>query len=993
MAQDRKGRLQEFAAWAAAYISGDEKGEAQIFLDRLLQAFGQKGLLEVGGTAEFRIRKAKEDGGGTAFADFVWKPLVLIEMKKRGTDLRRTYRQAFDYWTRLVPGRPNYVILCNFDEFWVYDFDEQLDEPLDRVRVDELPERFGPLAFLFPTEEKPVFQNNQVEVTRGAADRLAELFNKLARRKNVDRDTAQRFVLQCLIALFSEDIGLLDQYTFTRILDECKTPQQAYDLIGGLFVEMNTPGKTAGGRFKGVDYFNGGIFEIPARVELHPDELNQLKEAAKQKWSNVRPEIFGTIFQHSVEKEERRAYGAHFTTAVDIMKIIKPTITDPWEEVIARAKTLAELRQLHERMQHYRVLDPACGSGNFLYLAYRELKRLEKKLFDRMDEVSTRKDKRDRRLSFVTARQFYGMDIIPFAVELAKVTMMIARKLSIEELHMEEPALPFDDLDDNFFAGDSLITFPENGAEPFMTPWPEVDAIIGNPPFLGSRYVAKERGYPYVRSLAACFPEIPGMADYCVFWLRRAQNHLPFCTPDDPVTGRAGLVGTQNVRNNESREAGLDYIVASGTIVEAVDNQPWSGEANVHVSIVNWVKHAPINKRFTEREKSVIRSQLLIPDKRKLWSKVKTIAGSRRRRKAGQGSATKIYELDFRQCDSINSALSDSIDLSQVPALDCNCKPKRCFVGQYPFHEGFLLSPSEARSWLARDKKYANVLFPYMIGRDLVEDGHPSRWVIDFGTMDSLEAASYELPFERVKELVMPTVLEKSRQERAKTEKETTRWSRMAERWWQFRDRQPGTMKATSAIPRYIACSRVTKRSLFAFVSSDVHPDNALMVFAFPDDYSYGELQSAVHWQWFISNCSKLTERFRYTATSVFDTFPWPQAPAAKDVKAVAAAGREVRRIRDEALKKVKGGLRAVYRTLELPGQNLLKVAHAALDEAVLAAYGFSPKKDLLQQLRDLNLEVAERIERGESVTAPGIPPDFPNPKSLITNDCIRPSE
>ena len=119
MATDRKSRLQEFVAWAAAHITGDEKGEAQIFLDRLLQAFGQKGLLEVGGKPEFRIRKAKEDGGGTAFADYVWKPLVLIEMKKRGTDLARTYRQAFDYWTRLVPGRPNYVVLSNFDEFWI----------------------------------------------------------------------------------------------------------------------------------------------------------------------------------------------------------------------------------------------------------------------------------------------------------------------------------------------------------------------------------------------------------------------------------------------------------------------------------------------------------------------------------------------------------------------------------------------------------------------------------------------------------------------------------------------------------------------------------------------------------------------------------------------------------------------------------------------------------------------------------------------------------
>jgi hypothetical protein len=140
MATDRKSQLKEFVDWSAAHVSGDEKGEAQVFLEHLLKAFGQKGLLETG-TAEYRIPESKEDGGGTTFADYVWKPIVLIEMKKRGTDLKRHYRQAFDYWTRLVPGRPNYVVLCNFDEFWIYDFDVQLDEPMDRLQIEELPER------------------------------------------------------------------------------------------------------------------------------------------------------------------------------------------------------------------------------------------------------------------------------------------------------------------------------------------------------------------------------------------------------------------------------------------------------------------------------------------------------------------------------------------------------------------------------------------------------------------------------------------------------------------------------------------------------------------------------------------------------------------------------------------------------------------------------------------------------------------------------------
>lgn len=141
MNTERKSGLAAFVSWAAEHIRGDEKGQAQIFLDRLFQAFGHRGILEIGGEPEFRIRKSQEDGGGTAFADFVWKPHVLIEMKKGGTDLSRHYRQAFDYWTRLVPGRPRYVVLCNFDEFWIYDFNTQLYEPVDRVPVADLPAR------------------------------------------------------------------------------------------------------------------------------------------------------------------------------------------------------------------------------------------------------------------------------------------------------------------------------------------------------------------------------------------------------------------------------------------------------------------------------------------------------------------------------------------------------------------------------------------------------------------------------------------------------------------------------------------------------------------------------------------------------------------------------------------------------------------------------------------------------------------------------------
>ncbi len=174
MESERTKRLAEFISWVGSNIRGDEKGEAQVYLDRLFQAFGHAGVREAGATLEERVKKAA--GKGTSFADLVWKPVVLIEMKKRGEDLSRHYRQAFDYWTRLVPGRPRYVILCNFDEFWIYDFDTQMDAPVDKVKLPDLTTRWGALGFLFSTPLKPVFGNDQVAVTRKAADQLAECF-------------------------------------------------------------------------------------------------------------------------------------------------------------------------------------------------------------------------------------------------------------------------------------------------------------------------------------------------------------------------------------------------------------------------------------------------------------------------------------------------------------------------------------------------------------------------------------------------------------------------------------------------------------------------------------------------------------------------------------------------------------------------------------------------------------------------------------------------
>jgi hypothetical protein len=195
---------------------------------------------------------------------------------------------------------------------------------------------------------------------------------------------------------------------------------------------------------------------------------------------------------------------------------------------------------------------------------------------------------------------------------------------------------------------------------------------------------------------------------------------------------------------------------------------------------------------------------------------------------------------------------------------------------------------------------------------------------------------------------VLPDRERKAREGMGKDGKMRPHHKAFLSRWWTLSFGRPEMLSVIKPLPRFLACAYVTKRPIFMFVSSQIRPSNLIQVFGFADDYSFGILQSHLHWLWFITKCGKLKSDFRYSAESVFDTFPWPQSATAKQIDAVAEAGRELRRFRAEWLPKLDGGLRALYRTLELPGANPLKDAHAALDAAVMDAYGFSAKKDLL---------------------------------------------
>ena len=931
----RKQKFDQFLDYFQKHIKGNEKEEGQIFFERLLQAFGNAGIKEAGATCEELIKKKK---GKRGFADFVWEPRVIIELKKRGELLHKYYDQALEYWISRFP-RLDYMILCNFDEFWIYDLNQQLD-PVHKLKITDLPTNWGPLAFLFPEREQPTFQNHNIAVTKEMAGKIGDLYYSLV-KKEVQKEKAQRFVLQAVVALFSEDVDLIPKYTVHNILSLAVNDLAYQKELKKLFLSMayNTT-KDKSKKYKQIPFFNGGLFEKVEEVYLSLKEIHLLYESSAEDWSKVRPSIFGSIFEANMDKGLRHGQGIHYTSELDIQKIVYPTIVKPFKEEIDKSNTKRALRKVLSKIQKFKVLDPACGSGNFLYIAFRELKRLEVEVLEKLGEDLNQI--RSFTVS-VSPKNFYGIDTNKFGLELAKVALSIGRKLSADEFNLHDPSLPFDDLDDNFSSEDALFT-----------KWPKVDAIIGNPPFLSSKKMKRELPVEYVDKVREKFTEVPGRADYCVYWLRKAHDHLK-------KGQRAGFVGTNTIRENYSREGGLDYIIKEGgTITEAVSTQVWGGSAHVHVSIVNWIKG-----RFSGQKR--------------LFTQLGT-------------KITSPWKVENPK--HISSSLSSKVSIKTACVLQTNRQPKRCFVGQALQSEGFRLSKEKRQFFIEKNKNNYKVIFPFFNGREFLNlKGRkriPKRFMIDFGNKDLLSAKKYKEPFQHIQKTVLPDVQRKAKNE-IKRHGKPKDWNNHLNYWWRHWRSRSDLIKAVSRIKKYIIVSRTAKKPIiFEFISSSIRIADAVVAFDFEDNYSFGIMQSSFHLEWIKSRGGTLASAYRYTGDTVFSTFPWPQKSTKLQVKKISSAVQYLMQVRRETMLKNHWGLRELYNTFDLPGKTPLKEAHKNLDEAVRLAYGMKKKEDVLKFLLQLNIELYKKETKGERVIGPGLPPSVKNPTEFISKDCIK---
>jgi len=413
----------------------------------------------------------------------------------------------------------------------------------------------------------------------------------------------------------------------------------------------------------------------------------------------------------------------------------------------------------------------------------------------------------------------------------------------------------------------------------------------------------------------------------------------------------------------------LDFIVKNkGEIFNAYSTIKWSGEAAVYVSIVCWKKGVFDNPKELYFE-------------------------------------NKKGELTRHVVPKINSSLSLNIDVTEAVQLKSNTYPKKVTKGQKHGHAGFLLSKKEALLML-KQKNNLEVLHPYLTGDELVSNynSQPSRFVIDFTGKDILMASTYKELFTLVQNKVLPKRKEDAEKEidennamllKSPKANLAKSYQQYYNTWWQLIGKREEMLVYFKNKKRFIACSEVSLRPIFEFISTEIRPNATLNVFLFDDDYSFGIIQSLFHWVWWTNKCSTLGGTFRYTNDTVWDTFPWPQNPTEKQVRKVADAAKALHTERTRVMQQHHLSLRDLYRLLEQPGKNPIKDLHTALDKAVAEAYGFDVKETtntnyILQNLLQLNLQVAAKEKAGEPVTAPGLPPYIKNAEECVSEECVR---
>lgn len=921
-------------------------------------------------------RGAKKSGGGDGWAD-VWKRGCFgWENKKPGRDLKAALKQLTDYALELE--NPPLLVVSDRERIEIHTaFTGYPDEPrlIHLVDIGQ-PENLQTLRWVFEDPEKLRPTKSLAAITEAAAGKFGSLAEALRERGNPP-DQVAHFLTQCLFCMFAEDENLLPRGIFTSLLDKAVDIERATNRITALFQAMQTGGDYGDAEIR---WFNGGLFETVAVPQLMLSDLVTLRAAAHMDWRAIDPSIFGTLFERGLNPKKRSQLGAHYTDPATIMKLVEPVIIRPlmaeWathrdsiRKLLDKSKKQGdkaykdadgEFHHFLERLKNYRVLDAACGSGNFLYVALKTLKDIERRVNTEAEQLGLQ-----RQIGIECGpANVLGIELDSYAAELARVTVWIG-----EIQWMLQNGYPVSDRPilkplDNIENRDALLNADGTEAQ-----WPKTDAIIGNPPFLGGSKKSGELGKAYFDALNKVYDkDVPGGADLVCYWFDKARKQI---LAGDAVA--TGLVSTNSIRGGSNRKV-LDAIVNDMVIFDAWADEPWVNDgAAVRVSLVCFGK-AGSATRHADVAQTPLRADSLLPH-------------------TGQ----QICYLDGLPAAKIHSDLSVGGEVGLMSARPLEENQLTSFQGSQKIG-AFDINGALARSWLSdpnpNGKRNSYVLKPSWNGMDLTRRPRDG-WIIDFGLeITETEASLYEMPFQYVAEHVKPERLQNNREAYRKY-------------WWRHGEPRVAMRRALIGLDRYAAITAHQKHFFFRWLPNPVLPDKALIVIARSDDVVFGLLSCRFHELWALGLGTSLEDRPRYTPTTTFETFPFPAHLTPKDTaewratvpddcrvkevaNKIAAAAEKLNSLREAWLnppewvewvitpEEEKAGF--PKRPVAKPGHeadvkkrtltNLyntrpawLDMAHKALDATVAEAYGWTdytpemPDEEILRRLLALNLE------------------------------------
>lgn len=907
-------------------------------------------------------RGATKTTGGEGWAD-VWKRDHFgWEYKGKRKDLNAAFAQLQQY--ALALENPPLLVVCDLERFriytnWTNSVSEVHEFALDDLRDANVRQK---LKWVFSDPERLKPGKTRQALTEEAAAEFAKLAQRL-RERDHPAEVVAHFINRLVFCMFAEDVDLLPNKMFKRMLEHAASqPGNFQALATELFKAMQAGGRVG---FEQVAWFNGGLFNDDTALALDADDIAIALRAARLDWAEVDPSILGTLFERGLDPDKRSQLGAHYTDRDKIMMIVDPVIVNPWlsewnatKLQISEAMDLAsaakqrlpdkqsDARRVYaaarraeeaavkratafyfgflDRLRNFRVLDPACGSGNFLYLALRALKDIEHRANIEAELLGM-----PRQTPSVGPEAVLGIEINSYAAELARVSVWIGEIQWMRRNGFSVSDRPILKPLENIEHRDAVID--EGGGEAI---WPDADVIIGNPPFLGDRLMIGSLGEEYTKALRAAYRDrIPGRSDLVCFWFAKSVSQL--------IQGRSmrvGFVATNSISGGNNLPT-MNLVAKNATIFDAWTDEEWVVEgADVRVAVVCFASDGlEINKALN-------------------------------------GKITEVIQPD----------LTSGIALNAVARLPDNKGVS--FIGDQK-NGPFDVSGDLARQWLTagnnpNGQPNSNVVRPWTNGSGLVRRDE-DRWIVDFGpSMPEQDAALFEEPFKHVEQHVKPTRVNLRRD-----------WHRT--RWWLHGDPRPAMRRAVSKLERQIITPRVSKHRLFVWRPIQVLADSATVVIARDDDVTWGILQSRFHevWSLKLGTWLGVGNDPRYTPSTTFETFPFPENmtpnisasefldnPVASKIATLARRLNDLReswcnpsdlvRWDDEVVQGLPRKLMPVgdhaasilkQRTLtnlynERP--TWLLNAHAALDAAVAAAYGWPEnisEDEALARLFELN--------------------------------------